>query len=182
MAQIYMAGKKWDAATALLDHLKSSQDAQVAQGARKSLEDMPTLKKYGVLAQPGMEPSRPAETRSSAEKPAPQAQKQPEKNEESGEDQEDHPQEQRPAEPQPDRRAVQFLKGKLVSVDCTGAPAALLTIATGKRMLKLRTQDYKALLLIGADEFSCDWKDRPIAVNYKAGGKADGDLVSLELQ
>ena len=39
-----------------------------------------------------------------------------------------------------------------------------------------------SLLLIGADEFSCGWKNRPVAVNYKAGGKADGDLVSLEVR
>ena len=49
-------------------------------------------------------------------------------------------------------------------------------------MLKLHTDDYKSLMLIGADAFSCDWTSQPVAVNYKAGGKADGDLVSLELE
>jgi hypothetical protein len=38
------------------------------------------------------------------------------------------------------------------------------------------------LLLVGADEFSCDWTDRAIIANYKVGGKADGDLVSVEVQ
>jgi len=38
------------------------------------------------------------------------------------------------------------------------------------------------LLLVGADEFSCEWIERPVVANYKAGGKADGDLVSVEVQ
>ena len=48
--------------------------------------------------------------------------------------------------------------------------------------MRLRTDDYKSLLLVGADEFSCEWTDRGVIANYKAGGKADGDLVSLEVQ
>ena len=90
--------------------------------------------------------------------------------------------EQTPAEPQPDKRAVQFVKGRLVSVDCTQSPAAVLTVSTAKKAMKLRTDNYKNLMLVGADEFSCDWKGRAVAANYKAGGKSDGDLVSLELQ
>ena len=38
-----------------------------------------------------------------------------------------------------------------------------------------------ALAVIGAGEFSCEWKGVPVNVNYKAGGKADGDLVSIEI-
>jgi hypothetical protein len=57
-----------------------------------------------------------------------------------------------------------------------------LTVAAGARVLKLRTENYKSLMLIAADDFSCDWKSRPVAVNYRAGGKADGDLVSVEVQ
>jgi len=45
----------------------------------------------------------------------------------------------------------------------------------------LRAADYKSLLLIGADQFSCDWHDRQVDANYKAGGQSDGDLVSLEV-
>jgi len=56
------------------------------------------------------------------------------------------------------------------------------TVRSGARTLKLRTENYKSLLLVGADEFSCDWTARPVVVNYKPGGKADGDLVSMEVQ
>jgi hypothetical protein len=67
-------------------------------------------------------------------------------------------------------------------VDCSQSPTAILTVRSGARTFKLRTDNYKSLLMVGADEFSCEWSDRPVVVNYKAGGKADGDLVSVEVQ
>ena len=48
--------------------------------------------------------------------------------------------------------------------------------------MKLRAADYKSLLLIGADDFSCDWRDRQVTVNYKPVGARNGDLVSLEMR
>ena len=87
-----------------------------------------------------------------------------------------------PAEPVPDRRKVQFVRGRLIKVDCSQNPGAILTVRTNSRTLRLRTDNYKSLLLVGADEFSCDWADRAVIANYKAGGKADGDLVSVEVQ
>ena len=61
------------------------------------------------------------------------------------------------------------------------APTAILTVHSDKRTLKLRTADYKSLLLIGADDFSCEWRDRPITANFKSSGSG-GDLVSLEMR
>jgi hypothetical protein len=81
-----------------------------------------------------------------------------------------------------DKRAPKFFRGRLVGVDCSQSPAAVLTVASGGVVLKLRTPDYKSLLLIGADTFSCTWNDRSVSVNYKPGGVSDGDLVSVELR
>jgi hypothetical protein len=67
-------------------------------------------------------------------------------------------------------------------VDCSQPPAAVLTVVSGAVALKLRTVDYKSLLLIGADQFSCAWTNRSVSVNYKTGGLSDGDLVSLEVR
>jgi hypothetical protein len=67
-------------------------------------------------------------------------------------------------------------------VDCSRSPVAFLTVNTGARSMKFRTADYKSLLVIGEDGLSCEWKNRKVAVNYKPGGAADGDLVSLEVQ
>jgi tetratricopeptide (TPR) repeat protein len=183
MAQIYLAGKRWDAATALLDRLKSSQNPQIAASARKDLEDLPTLKKYGLPLQQSTAAPQTSGVISAAppaaHAPQPSKQKQITQNDEEAAV--DHPA-QPPAERPPDKRPVQFLKGKLVSVDCAPDTAAVVTVTSGTRTIKLRTENYKSLLLIGAGEFSCGWKNRPVAVNYKAGGKADGDLVSLEVQ
>ena len=206
MAQIYMAGKSWEAATLLLERLKSSPDPEVAKSAGEQLAGLPMLKKYGTLAQPqqtasasspspstspaspasssptprsAAAPSTAAPSATSRKPAAPQT-----KTEQSPEpdevtvDRADEP----PVPAQPDKRAIQFLKGKLVAVDCSQAPSAILTVSAGAKVLKLRTPDYKSLTLIGADNFSCDWKGRTVAVNYRAGGKADGDLVSIEVQ
>jgi Flp pilus assembly protein TadD len=193
MAQIYLAGKNWDAATALLERLKKSSDAQVAKSAAEQLEGLPTLKKYGVRPQsetktqpqqtappPPVPPS--TSSSSSSRKPAEQQQKTEKQNSQPDtEASADHP-EQPPAPSQPDHRTIRFVKGKLVAVDCSPAPAAILTVAAGAKVLKLRTENYKSLMLIGADDFSCEWTSRSVAVNYRPGGKADGDLVSVEVQ
>lgn len=182
MAQIYVAAKQWDAATALLERLKTSQNPQIAGAARTKLEDLPTLKKYGLLPQRETSPPPAASASAPATKPAEPSPGAPKQNPQPAEETAaDHPDEP-PAPPQPDKRPISFLKGKLTAVDCSQAPAAVLTVSAGTKVIKLRVPDYKSLTLIGADQFSCDWKDRPVAVNYKAGGRADGDLVSLEIQ
>jgi len=202
MAQIYMAGKNWDAATALLDRLKNNSDPQVAKSAREQLEGLPLLKKYGTVAQldskvqaqptasvavppPASSSSAPPTPKPSSSLPAkPAAAAQPPTGKPDAQPDDanaDHPEE--PAgPPQPDKRPIQFLKGKIVAVDCSQPPSAVLTVSAGAKVLKLRTADYKSLTLIGADNFSCDWRSRSASVNYRAGGKADGDLVSVEVQ
>jgi len=177
LAQIDLAGKKWDDATGLLDRLKNSLNPEIAQAARKNLEDLPTLKKYGVLPQESASSQPPRTASTLAAKTVPQSAAK-----DAGENADSDQTEAAPAEPAADRRKVQFLKGRLLSVDCSQGPVATLTVRAGARTMKLRTDNYKSLLMVGTDEFSCEWKDRPVVVNYKAGGKADGDLVSVEVQ
>ena len=202
MAQIYMAGKNWDAATVLLERLKKSSDPQVAKSAAEQLEGLPMLKKYGTVAQlDSKSPAQPTASvsvppaSSSSPTPAPKpssstpakpAAAQPPKTDkpDAQPDQDasaDHPEEP-VGPPQPDKRPIQFLKGKIVAIDCSQPPAAVLTVSAGAKVFKLRTADYKSLTVMGADNFSCDWRSRSASVNYRAGGKADGDLVSVEVQ
>ena len=75
---------------------------------------------------------------------------------------------------------VQFLKGKIVSSDCSKPPEATVTILSGMTTYKLHASDYQSLLVIGEDQFSCDWKNRLVSVNYRAVGKNAGELVSIE--
>ncbi len=167
MAVAYTAAKKWDAATALLTRLQASQDPRIAKDARAYLDQLPNAKKYGIL------PPRPGAV-------AKTDQPKPVKKDSSSED-EDEDARTSNAEPPPDRRKVQFARGKLLQVDCSKSPVAVLTFA-GTRTMHLRTEDFHSLPLLGADQFSCDWTNVAAIVNYKAGGKADGDLVSLELR
>jgi tetratricopeptide (TPR) repeat protein len=170
MARIYMAGKKWDAATQLLKQLSASADPQITHTARKSLDDLPTLEKYGILPVESDQEKAKADFAKEREKLAPP--QLPDEHEAEVKE---------PPPPEPDKRPVKYLKGRLLRVDCGAAPAAVVTVSAGNRALKLRTENYKNLVLVGADGFSCEWKNTPVVVNYKAGGKADGDLVSLEL-
>ena len=172
LAQIDLAGKKWDDATPLLERLKDSSNPLIAQTAQKNLQDLPTLRKYGVL------PQDPAQKdAANAISTAPHA-----PTDRDSDDASSTAAAAPPAEPEPDRRKVQFVRGKLLKVECSPNAAAVLTVRTNSRTMKLRTENYKSLLLVGADEFSCDWTERAVIVNYKAGGKVDGDLVSVEVQ
>jgi Tfp pilus assembly protein PilF len=168
MAEIYIEGKQWEAARALLEHLKTSSNAQVAAEAREQLARLANQQKYGLSiasTAPRLSPqSSPFDVLDQdAAKRASEAATA--KNAAAG-----------------DQRAAKFLQGRLLGVDCSHSPAAVLTVASGKTVLKLRTPDYKSLLLIGADTFSCAWKDRSVSINYKPGGLSDGDLVSVELR
>ncbi len=169
LAEIYIADKKWQAALAQLNRLKASENTQVAAAAKERLEQIPKEQKYGVSA----------ETLAAAQKLAPQP---------SPFDVLEQDAAKRDAalkaskSPTADTRPAKFLQGRLVNVDCSLSPAAVLTVSSGSTILKLRTPDYKSLLLIGADTFSCDWTNRAISVNYKPGGVADGDLMSVEVR
>jgi len=169
LAQTYLATKKWDEATSVLERLKVSQNPQIAGAAKKELNDMPFLKKFGVA---------PQDETAHRESITANTQKH--------EDLEDDDAEAKPAptvEPPVDKRPVRFLKAELLSVDCSQAPAAVVTVVEGgAKALKLRTADYKSLAVIGSGGFSCAWKDMAVNVNYKRGGKLDGDLVSIEVR
>jgi tetratricopeptide (TPR) repeat protein len=158
LARIYTEGKKFDAAQELLDRLKTSADPQIAADAAQAASDLALIRKYGIA---------PKRTAAAAKAPPPM------KLEE----------EQRPPEePPPDTRKTQFAKGRILSVDCSQAPKATITLATGNRVLKLHVADTKSLLLIGSDSFSCSWKGQHATANFKAGTGNEGDLVSLEVE
>ncbi len=166
LAQIHIEDKKWDAARTLLELLKSSGNPQVAAEAREQLSQLANQQKYGLSAasnapkfsaqsSPFDVLDQDAAKRAAAEQTSPST---------------------------GDKRPAKFFQGRLMGVDCSKSPAAILTVASGGKVLKLRTSDYKSLLLIGADSFSCAWNDRSVSVNYKPGGVSDGDLVSVELR
>src|SRR5258708_1836989 len=166
LAQTYLATKKWDEATEVLERLRLSSNPQISSPAKKELNDMPFLKKFGV---PPQDETTHRESITA--------------NTQKRENVEDEDTEEKPApvvEAPVDKRPVQFLKATLVSVDCSQPPAAVLIVAEGNKMLRLRAADYKSLAVIGSGGFSCEWKDLAVNINYKAGGKMGVGLVSIE--
>lgn len=171
LARAYLAAKKFDDATATLERLKLSQDPHIAQAASKDLEDLPFLKKYGVP------PQEAAASQKSNTAAAPN-QKSDDEDSDSDQASSSSPVNVKTTV---DKRPVTFLKATLLSVDCSKPPAAIISVSRGGKILKFRTPDYKSLAVIGPTDFSCAWKQIPVNLNYRAGGKADGDLVSIEV-
>ena len=173
LAQYDLLAQKWDDAAALFEYLKDSDDPLTAASAAQDLARLPSLRQnpppavsrreqpqdWSQYDDPRWRRTGPAPSSSPAEEAARKA----------------------AASAQPDARPIKFLKGKLVQVDCSQPPAAVLTVVSGKSTFKLRVADSQKLVLVGADAFSCDWRNRDVAVNYREGGQAGGDLISLEL-
>jgi hypothetical protein len=169
LAQIYVASKKWEASQILLERLKASSNPQIVALAKELIERAGAERKYGIPLGG-----------------APQSRLAPQKSpfdvlEEDAAKRADAEKAAQTTGPE-DKRTPKFLKGRLVDVDCSEAPAAILTVTSGSTVLKLRAADYKSLLLIGADDFSCEWRDLQVTVNYKPSGATKGDVVSLEMR
>jgi tetratricopeptide (TPR) repeat protein len=75
-----------------------------------------------------------------------------------------------------------FLKGTIVSIDCSSPPVATLTVISEGKNWKMQVRDSKSVLLIGAPSFSCSWSKRKVALNYRETGEAAGNVVSIEVQ
>jgi tetratricopeptide (TPR) repeat protein len=172
LGQIYVAGKKWDQARELFTRLKNSADPKTVAAAKHQLDDLDTLQKYGIRPQRAGEKAAPTGAAStpsaSASKTLP-------------DDESDEP--VKPVAQNPGMIGpVQFMKGKLVASDCSKPPGAVVTFVSGTKTYKLHTPDFKSLTVIGEEGFSCDWKNRVIAVNFRPVGKGQGELVSMELE
>jgi tetratricopeptide (TPR) repeat protein len=178
LGQIYVAGKKWDLAREVFTRLKTGPDRVAAAAAKQQLDDLDTLQKYGVRPQRAREGPAPAGAASTpaAGTSAPAASAAQEQDEDA-----DAPPKPVPVKPGT-TGPVQFLKGKIVSSDCSKPPEATVTILSGMATYKLHASDYKSLLVIGEDQFSCEWKNRLVSVNYRVVGKNQGELVSIEVR
>jgi tetratricopeptide (TPR) repeat protein len=77
---------------------------------------------------------------------------------------------------------AKFLKGALTNADCSPTPSILLTVVSGAKTWKMKVADRNHLILIGADQFSCAWNKKKVAVNYRETGDGEADVISLEIQ
>jgi tetratricopeptide (TPR) repeat protein len=179
LGQIYVAGKKWDLAREVFTRLKTGPDRAAVAAAKQQLDDLDTLQKYGVRPQRAGESTAPAGAASTpgagTGSPAVAAT--------SASEDEDADAAPKTTAVKPGTTGpVQFLKGKIVSSDCSKSPEAIVTILSGMTTYKMHATDYKSLLVIGEDQFSCEWTNRLVSVNYRAVGKHEGELVSVEVR
>src|SRR5207244_3163558 len=81
----------------------------------------------------------------------------------------------------PDNRPMKYVTGKLLAVDCGQEPRAVLRVLLGQKTYKFTAPSVNKVLVIGANEFSCLWKDRKISVNYRENSALQGEVVSVEV-
>lgn len=164
LASVYLASRKVDEAIAILKSLAGSANPEVAMHANQVLSQAVSFKEQ-VKAFGSSNVVISENAQMSAGQPARVTM-------------EEGPEPTQVPAPGPPR----FLKGKLVAVDCSAAPQAVLTITVGGKSIQVHVRDRAHAVLIGTDQFSCDWKNRNVAVNYRERPGGDGDMVSLEMQ
>jgi Flp pilus assembly protein TadD len=169
LANQYLVAQRYDDAISLFDHLKNSSDANVAKMAASQAETARLWKEKPLL-------QMAAEDNTRNESP----QWQP-KGDSADKEELKAMEDEQHGISAPDSRPVKYVSGKLVAVDCSHEPRAVLSVRDGAKFYKLNVASLKKLLLIGADEFSCLWKERKVSVNYKESAPLQGDVVSVEV-
>lgn len=188
LARLYEDARRWDEARMLYEYLKGSPDAEVAARAANDLVDFERRKAASAQISRQRQKSRTAALAAPTRPVTTTAKELAAEMERARQLQQEiaspEPDEERAEEEQlkPDPRPVQFLKGKLVGVACAADNGATLTLLAGKKTVELKTKDRRRVVVLGADAFSCGWKDVQVAVNYRASSPTTGDLVSVELQ
>jgi Flp pilus assembly protein TadD len=168
LANIYMANHRVDEAIAILRNLARSADQEVAMRANQALGQAEKFKAQSQTYALRVENGNRVENRNA------------ENSQKMRESRDLGASSEQVAAPVP--TPVRFVKGKLMSVDCSGSPQAVLTVSAGAKSLKLHVRDSGHVIVIGAEHLSCDWKNKSLSVNYRERPDGEGDVVSLEVQ
>jgi tetratricopeptide (TPR) repeat protein len=161
LAQMYALSQQWDGALTVLRTLSKSSDPEVVARAaqfQSQVERMKEFEEQGAGIEVFSRRTRSVE-KEEAESGGPEGRA-----------------------PIASAQAVRFTRGKLVSVDCTAKPSAVLTVTTALKTWKLKVANTGQLVLIGAKGFACDWSNKNVAVNFRETGVGEGTVVSLEVQ
>jgi tetratricopeptide (TPR) repeat protein len=177
LAQYYADAGQFDKATAVLNRVKNSADPKVATAANNGLQSMQA--KQSQYLQEKRANGMTAE-RYKQDLTSPQWRAAPGEKVASLDDLTAAAN----AQSQTDSvRPTKYLYAELMSVDCSSPPRATLNLNAGGKRLRLNAPDAKQVIVVGSDDtFSCEWRNRRVLVNYKAGGQSDGELLTLELK
>jgi Flp pilus assembly protein TadD len=167
LAQMYLSNQQPEQAIAILQMLQKSGNQEVAQRASVSLAQAQEVQS---AMQAAHEPGPVVERRSVGEAPIVGSVRIEKASADEG------------VKVIPNETAAKFLKGTVLSVDCSSMPSATLTVVSGAKTWKMRVSDSKHVLVMGADEFSCSWNRQKVALNYRETGDAAGSVISIEVQ
>jgi Flp pilus assembly protein TadD len=169
LANLYMANRQMDEAIAVLQSLRNGGSPELASRVSAMLAQVQQLRQ---MAQSGM--TQPVSGMIRLGK------------EDSGGDAKPRIAAETDSEPpvkvQANTGPAKFIHGTLAGVDCSTPPLATLTVLSGAKTWKMKVADTRHVILIGADEFSCDWKKQKVALNYRETSEDEGNIISLEIQ
>ena len=163
LSQMYLTTAEVESATAILRALSTSPDAAMAEKARQAIEQINKMQTVLHATNHSQGTLLTAASTGSGTPPAATG---------------DADQSQL----RPPAGVPKFLKGQLISVDCSNLPAAILTVMDGSKTLTLNVADTKRIAVIGADAFSCSWSKLKVALNYHDLPTGERNVISVEIQ
>jgi Flp pilus assembly protein TadD len=165
LANVYMMNGKMDEAAKIFKELARSDNPEIAARANSELVRAEGYQVAAEVApQPASHPAGPSDSKSFRSSTPSM--------EESG-----------PAlAVVPSSAPVHFMKGRVTEVDCSASPKAVLSILVAGKTRKMYVENSAQVIVIGADGFSCSWKNVSMAVNYRDRSDGGGDVMSVELQ
>ncbi|HYU46044.1 MAG TPA: tetratricopeptide repeat protein [Terriglobales bacterium] len=165
LAKFHMMNRQRDEAAKIFKELARSDNPEIAARANSELARAESYQLAAEVApQLGSRPAGPSDSKFSRSST--------ERVEESG-----------PAPAVvPSSAPVHFMKGKVTEVDCSASPKAVLSVLAAGKTRKMYVENSAHVIVIGADGFSCSWKNVSVAVNYRDRSDGGGDVMSVELQ
>jgi tetratricopeptide (TPR) repeat protein len=174
LASLYLANRQPDQAIAILEPLVAANDPQIASKAGTMLAQ---ARQFQQMTQAGtLNPDTetiPLRREDSGNESV---------SETVGKTPAEAPAAKAPAKERVTFSAPKFIQGTLSSVDCSTPPLAILAVVSGAKAWKMKVADTNHLVLIGSDKFSCGWKNKKVALNYRETSAAEGNVISIEIQ
>ena len=171
LANLYLANRQPDQAITLLQALRTAIDPELASRASATLAQ---AQQFQQIRQAATDEPGAGVILLRSEKPGGVDNPHGE-NQVSGDS-------AKPAKPQTNPGAAKFIRGILTNVDCSKSPLAILTVVSGMKTWKMSVADRNHVVLIGTDQFSCDWQKQKVALNYRETAEGEGSIFSLEIQ
>jgi tetratricopeptide (TPR) repeat protein len=173
LAHQYVRARKFEEAQAVLERLKRSQDPAVVAAAEKQSADA-KLFQESKLAQYIEESKNDSYVSPQwRAKPGQKVDPDLEKLEARSEKKDEEAQDDRP---------IKFGRGVLLSSSCPADGSVKMKVKFPTKIMDVSAPAKDKVVVIGAGSFDCTWKERRVAINYRARSAFLADLVSIEIK